>query len=104
MWDEFECKSLGEYHDLYLKTDVCLLGDLFENFRSICLEQYGLDPAHYFSSPGLSWVALLKKTGVNLELLTNVDMHLFIERGTRGGISMVSKCYAKANNPYVKKA
>ena len=103
MWEEFECKTFGEYHDLYLKTDVCLLADVFENFTSICLQQYGLDPAHYFSSPGLSWDALLKKkTNVNLELLTDVDMHLFIERGTRGGISMVSKGFAKANNPYVK--
>ena len=75
MWEAFECKTLGEYHDLYLKTDpVCLLADVFENFRSICLEQYGLDPAHYFSSLGLSWDALLKKTNVNLELLTNVDI------------------------------
>ena len=81
--------------------DVCLLADVFENFRSICLEQYGSDPAHYYSSPGLSWDALLKKTGINLEL-TDVDMYLFIERGTRGGISMVSKRYAKANSPYVK--
>ena len=94
MWEEFDCKSLGEYHDLYLKTDVCLLADFFENIRSLCLEQYGRDPAHYYSSPELSWNALLKKTGVNLELLTDVDMHLFIERGTRGGISMASKRYA----------
>ena len=102
VWEEFECKCLGEYHDLYLKTNVCLLADIFQNLRSICLEQYWLDPAHYYSSPGLSWDALLKKTGVNLELLTDVDMPLFIEKGTRGGISMVSKRYAKANNPYVK--
>ena len=61
VWEEFECKTLEEYHDLYLKTNVCLLADVFENFRSICLEQYGLDLAHYFSSPGLSWDALLKK-------------------------------------------
>ena len=102
MWEEFECKTLGEYHDLFLKKDVCLLADVFENFRSICLEQYGLDPAHYYSSPGLSWDALLKKTNVNLELLTDVDMHLFIEKGTRGVMSMVNKRYAKENNPYVK--
>ena len=96
-------KSLGEYHDLYLKTDVCLLADVFENFRSICLEQYGLDPAHYYSLPGLSWDACHgMHAGVNLELLTDVYMHLFIERGTRGAISMVNKRYAKANNLYVK--
>ena len=80
---------------------VLLLADVFENFRNVCLDKYGLDPAHYYSSPGLSWDALLKKTGVELELLTDLDMHLFIERGIRGGISMSSKRSAKANNPLV---
>ena len=75
---------------------------MFENFRKVCQEKYGLDPAHYYSAPGLSWDALLKKTGVELELLTDMDMHLMIERGMRGGISMVSKRYAKANNPRVE--
>ena len=101
VWETFECKTLGDYHDLYVKTDVALLADVFENFRKLCLEQYGLDPAHYFTSPGLSWDALLKKTGVELELFTDLEMHLFAERGIRGGISMVSKRYAKANNPLV---
>ena len=101
VWDTFECKTLGNYHDLYVKTDVDLLADVFENFRKLCLEQYGLDPAHYFTSPGLSWDALLKKTGVKLDLFTDLEMHLFVERGIRGGISMVSKRYAKANNPLV---
>ena len=99
VWDMFSCKTLGDYHDLYVKTDVALLADMFENFRELCLKKYGLDPAHYFTSPGLSWDALLKMTGVNLELLTDHDMHLFVERGIRGGISMVSKRHAKANNP-----
>ena len=99
VWKTFDCKTLGDYHDLYVKTDVALLADVFENFRELCLKRYGLDPAHYFTSPGLSWDALLKMTGVNLELLTDHDMHLFVERGIRGGISMVSKRYAKANNP-----
>ncbi|KAL9958218.1 hypothetical protein ACROYT_G035203 [Oculina patagonica] len=102
VWEAFGCKTLGDYHDLYVKTDVSLLADVFENFRKICLEQYGLDPANYYTSPGLSWDALLKKTGVQLELLTDSEMHLFVERGIRGGISMVSKRYAKANNPYVE--
>ena len=101
VWETFECKTLGDYHDLYVKTDVALLADVFENFRKLCLEQYGLEPAHYFTSPGLSWDALLKKTGVELELFTDLEMHLFVERGIRGGISMVSKRYAKANNPLV---
>ena len=101
VWETFECKTLGDYHDLYVKTDVALLADVFENFRKLCLQQYGLDPAHYFTSPGLSWDALLKKTGVELELFTDHEMHMFVERGIRGGISMVSKRYAKANNPLV---
>ena len=101
VWKTFNCKTLGDYHDLYVKTDVALLADVFENFRKLCLRQYGLDPAHYFTSPGLSWDALLKKTGVELELLTDYEMHMFVERGIRGGISMVSKRHAKANNPLV---
>ena len=84
-----------------MKTDVALLADVFENIRNLCQEQYGLDPAHYYTSPGLSWEALLKKTGVELELFTDLEMHLFVERGIRGGISMVSKRYTKANNPLV---
>ncbi|KAL9979269.1 hypothetical protein ACROYT_G016908 [Oculina patagonica] len=88
VWKTFGCKTLGDYHDLYIETDVTLLADVFENFRNICKEKYELDPANYFTSPGLSWDALLKKTGVQLELLTDYDMHLFVERGIRGGISM----------------
>ena len=98
VWETFGCRNLGDYHDLYVATDTLLLADVFENFRNVCQEKYGLDPAHYYSAPGLRWDALLKKTGVELELLTDLDMDLFIERGMRGGISMASKRYAKANN------
>ena len=101
VWETFGCRNLGDYHNLYVATDTLLLADVFENFRKVCQEKYGLDPAHYYSTPGLSWDALLKKTGVELELLTDLDMHLFIERGMRGSISMASKRYAKANNPLV---
>ena len=101
VWEAFGCKTLGDYHDLYVKTDVALLADVFENFRNLCQEQYGLDPAHYYTSPGVSWDALLKKTGVELELLTDLEKYLFVERGMPGGISMVSKRYSKANNPLV---
>ena len=101
VWEVFGCRNMGDYHDLYLATDVNLLADVFENFREVCLDNYELDPAHYYTSPGLSWDALLKSTKVELELLTDYDMHLMIEKGLRGGISMVSKRYAKANNPLV---
>lgn len=84
-----------------MQTDVAQLADVFENFRELCLRQYGLDPAHYLTAPGLAWDALLKKSGAELELLTDYDMHLFIEKGLRGGISMASKRFAKANNRYV---
>lgn len=99
VWEMFRCETLADYHDLYLRTDTLLLADVFENFRSMCLKQYGLDPAHYYTSPGLSWDALLKKSRVKLELLTDYDMYLFVEKGMRGGISMSSKRYCKANNP-----
>ena len=93
-------KNLGEYHDLYLKTDVLLLCDVFEKFINTCFEYYSLDPCHYFSSPGLSWDAMLKMTGIKLELISDVDIHLFIEKGMRGGISCISKRYSsnKINN------
>jgi len=81
VWEAFGCKTMGDYHDLYLKTDVALLAVVFENFQNLCQEQYELDPANYYTSPGLSWDALLKKTGVEIELLTDYEMHLFVERG-----------------------
>ena len=83
VWTALGCRNLGDYHNLYVETDTLLLADVFENFRKVCQERYGLDPAHYYSSPGLSWDALLKKTGVELDLLTDMDMHLMIERGMR---------------------
>ena len=81
VWDVFDMKTLQDYHDLYNKTDVLLLTDVFENFRNICMENYKLDPAHYFTAPGLAWDACLKMTGVNLELLSDIDMLLMIEKG-----------------------
>ena len=101
MFAEFQCQSLGDYHDFYLKSDVLLLADVFQNFRDICLNYYQLDPAHFYTSPGLSWQACLKMTQVELELITDPDMYIFIEEGLRGGVSMISNRYSKANNPYV---
>ena len=102
VWETFGCKTLENYTDLYCRTDVLLLADVFQTFRKTSQKQYGLDPAHYYTSPGLSWDALLKKTKVELELVTDYDQHLFIEKGMRGGISMVSKRHARANNSAVE--
>ena len=101
VWNTFNLKNMGEYHDLYLQSDILLLTDVFENFRKTCLEYYKLDPCHYFTSPGLSWDAMLKMTDIKLELMTDVDMFQFIEKGLRGGISYIANRYGKANNKYI---
>ena len=87
VWKEFGLEDLGEYHDLYLKTDVLLLANVFEAFRKVCLKNYGLDPAHFYTAPGLAWKACLKNTRIRLELLLDPDMPLMFERGIRGGIN-----------------
>ena len=94
-------KNLKDYHNLYNQIDVLLLADVFEIFRNICIKNYKLDPAHYYTAPGLAWEAALKLTGVNLELLSDPDMHLMVENGIRGGVSMISHRYGKANNKYM---
>ena len=102
VWETFMLNNIGEYHDLYLQSDVLLLADVFENFRRTCLEYYKLDPCHYFKSPGLSWDAMLKMTDIKLELMTDIDMFQYIEKGMRGGISYIANRYGKANNKYMK--
>ena len=101
VWKLFKIQNMGQYHDLYLKSDVMLLSDVFQNFRKICLKYYKLDPCHYFSSPGLSWDAMLKMTNIELELMTDVDMLQFVEKGKRGGLSYITHRYSKANNKYL---
>ena len=98
----FKLNNLGEYHDLYVHSDTLLLADVFENFRNKCLEVYELNPAHFFSLPGLAWQACLKKTNIELELLTDYDMLLMVEEGIRGGTCHSIHIYAKANNKYME--
>ena len=102
IWNVFNIKNLGEYHDLYLKTDVLLLYDVFEKFINICVEYYELDPCPYFSISGLAWDAMLKMTGVDLRLINDIDKYLFFEKGMRGGVSCITRRYCKANNKYVR--
>ena len=102
VWNTFNMKSLKDYHELYNVTDVLLLADVFENFRDLCLKNYKLDPVYYFTTPGLAWDACLKMTGIQLELLSDVNMLLMFEKGIRGGISIISNRYGEANNKYMK--
>ena len=98
----FKLKNLGVYHDLYVQSDTLLLADVFENFKNKCLEVYELDPAHFLSLPGLAWQECLKKTNIELELLTGYDMLLMAEERIRGRICHSIHRYAKANNKYMK--
>ena len=102
VWNVFKMNTVGDYHDLFLKTDVLLLAHVFEKFINTCLDYYGLNTCHYFSSPELSWHAMLKMTGIELQLISDIDMYLFIEKGTRGGISYIAKRHSKANNKNMK--
>ena len=95
VWKVFNFKTLGDYHDLYLKTDVLLLCDVFEKLISVCLRDYGLNSSHYFLICGLSWDAMLKFTGVKLEKIHDIDVHLFLEKSLRGGVFYISKRYSK---------
>jgi hypothetical protein len=101
VWSEFGCRTLKDYHDVYLKSDVLLLADVFEEFRTVCMKHYQLDPAHYVSAPQLSWDAMLKMTECTLELISDSEMFRLLDGSLRGGISMISKRYAKANNPRI---
>ena len=92
IWNKSKMKNMGDYHDHYLKKDVLLLADVFKKFIKTCLKYYELDPCHYFSSPGLSWDAMLKMTNVKLEKISDIDKYLFIEKGTTGGKMDIGHC------------
>ena len=98
----FKLKNMGEYHDLYLGSNVLLLTDVFENFRNTCMQYYKLDPCHYFTSPGLSWDAMLKMTNIKLELMTDIDMFQFINSCVVEYLTL-QKRYGRANNKHMKK-
>ena len=102
VFKRFKLENLGDYHDLYVESDTLLLADVFNNFRDMCIKEYELDPAHFLSLHGLAWQACLKKTNIELELLTDYDMLLMVEEGIRGGICHSIHRYAKANNKYMK--
>ena len=102
VWKTCKMKTFKDYHMNYNTVDVLLLADIFEYFRDVCLKNYGLDPVYYYTAPGLAWDAMLKMTGVNLELLNDVDMLLMFEKGIRGGISIISNRYGEGNNKYMK--
>ena len=101
VWKEFGIHNLGDYHDLYIRTDVVLLANVYEAFRDTFLKHFKLDPVHFYTSPGLAWKACLKWTGIKLELLTDPDMLLMFEQGIRGGITQAVRKYASANNLYM---
>ena len=102
VFKRFKLENLGDYHDLYVQSDALLLADVFNNFRDMCIKEYELDPAHFLSLPGLACQACLKKTNIELELLTDYDMLLMVEEGIRGGICHSIHRYAEPNKKYMK--
>ena len=102
VWKHFNITTLGEYSDLYLLSDTLLLADVFETFRTTTMKTHKVDPAHYFTAPGLTWDAMLLFTKIKLELLQDYDQVLMIEAGIRGGICQVSHRYGEANNKYME--
>ena len=100
VWDAFECETMGDYHDVYHQLDVILLTDFFEKFRKTCLSYYKLDPAHYYTTPGLAWDVAFRMSKITPELITDVDIYNMIDASIRGGVSMIPTRPAKANNPY----
>lgn len=104
VWKEMNIQTMGEYHDLYVLCDVVLLADVFERFRSITIKSFDLDPAQYYTLAGLCWSACLKMSGIELELLTDIEQYQMIEKGVRGGVAMMTLRYAEANNPYIQES
>ena len=102
VFNKFNIKNLGEYHDLYVQSDTILLADICESFRNLCIETYKLDPAYFLPLPGLAWQACLKHSKIKLEFISDVDMLLMLEEGIRGGICHSVFRHAKVSNKYMK--
>lgn len=101
VWHNFECQTFRDYLHVYLLCDVLHLSDVFESFRDNCVNDFCLDPAHYLSSPHFTYDAFLRYSNAKLDLLTDINQYFFLEKGIRGGLSMVAKRYSKANNPSI---
>ena len=101
VWNHYNIQNLQEYAELYLKTDILLLADIFENFRDLCFKIYNLDPVYYYTAPGLAWSTLMKKTEIELDLISDQYTLEFFERQVRGGICNPIHRYAEANNKYL---
>ena len=99
VWKEFDLKTLGDLHDLYVEGDTLLLADIIQKYRRLILKEYHLDPLHFYTLPGLAFQACLRHTRVELELIKAMEMFLMLEKSIRGGISVISKRHATANNP-----
>ena len=99
----FKCKNLLDYSILYLKTDICHLSDVFQKFSNFAYETYELDPRHSYTLPGFSWQNMLKMTKIELELISDSDMYLYLIDSIRGGICQVNKKHVKAGNIYTRK-
>ena len=99
VWESFGRETMGDYHDIYLQLDVLLLADFVEKFRRTCINYYGLDPLHYYTTPGLAWDAALRMSKVDLNLIVDADIYNIVDVGIRGGVSMISTRHAKANHP-----
>ena len=102
VFNKFNIKNLGEYHDLYVQSDTILLADIFESFRNLCIETYKLDPDYFLPLPGLAWQACLKHSKIKSEFISDVDMLLLLEEGIRGGICHSVFKHAKVSNKYMK--
>ena len=100
-WSRFGIKTMKDYHNHYLLSDVLLLADVFENFRQVVYESHKLDCLHFVTLPSLAWAMALKHTGVELGLITDPEAYLMIENSLRGGIATISQRYASANNPHL---